>query len=240
MLYFDSPYNEWVVVLKALHANLPVLSEPECQGTQQQSWQWFCPISQVDHSQESWILKIQCQLTWEKNFCVAGDRVAFFGARHSEGVWAYLAMGTSRSPLPHQRQLHCKGHQGVRSPASEQGWVIWTGGEGPVPPDEQRAVVIRELRHSQNRSFCAMLDDSISLSTVFAGSPSLGQYETVLLFLTDTNCSGFCLTTNPPVTMAQFPSRSQSHLTSWPVQFSLPGICKLDWNRQEDWSRVIS
>lgn len=117
---------------------------------------------------------------------------------------------------------------GARSPASEWGWVRRTGEEGPVLPDEQRAVVVRELCYSQNHSFCEMLHYFFPLSTASAGPSSLRQYERVLLSLIDTNCSGFWLTIKSPVTMVQFSNHSKRHLTSWPVQFSLLSIWKLD------------
>lgn len=97
---------------------------------------------------------------------------------------------------------------GARSPASGCGWGKKTGEEGPVLPDEQRAGVVRELCYSPNCSFPEMPGYSSPLSAASAESPSLGQEERVPLSLTDTNCSGFWLTTKPPMTPLLFPSHS--------------------------------
>ena len=88
---------------------------------------------------------------------------------------------------------------GARSPA----WV-WLGEEdrqeGPVLPDEQRAVVVRELCYSPNRNFCEMPGYFFSFIYSFSWIPIIGAGWKGTPF-SDTNCSGFWLTTNPPVTL---------------------------------------
>lgn len=98
--------------------------------------------------------------------------------------------------------------------------------EGPVLPGEQREVVVRELCYIPNHSLCEMPGYFFPLSIASTESLSLGQDERVPLSLTDTNCSGFWLTTNSPVALLlEIPDKLVSPILSW-VFANLTGIEK--------------